>query len=244
MRTIDGIRYVSARELADIKGISISRVSQIKSELPFVKFEEFGLELVNLELVELTAQQELMAKQKFQTTTLIHELSYKDLGNYFGKFVMDLVSFKGSADLKMDEMQAKINCLQQKNEAAEAERDSLRTQITGMDLVIQGQATDCVRYVEQNAQLSVMNETLSENNEQLIANRAQLANELGAVQAVCNDSKHNLEIKIVENKALLTENESLKLRLAQLEESARQDANYRQELSELTSYVKKYVKLV
>ena len=43
MRKIDGITYISAKEYAEMMNLTVGRVSQIKTELPFVKFEEFGI---------------------------------------------------------------------------------------------------------------------------------------------------------------------------------------------------------
>lgn len=109
MRTIDGIRYISAKECAEMLNLTVGRVSQIKSELPFVKIEEFGIELINYDLLELQQQEKGLALGKFETTTPVQTLSYKDLGNFFAKFALDLVQFKGNADMKLEELQSKNN---------------------------------------------------------------------------------------------------------------------------------------
>jgi SMC interacting uncharacterized protein involved in chromosome segregation len=107
MRTIDGIRYISAREYAEMMNLTVGRVSQIKSELPFVKFDEFGIEVINFDLLELQLKEKAFAQAKFETSNPIHSYSYKDLGNFFAQFALDLVQLKGNADIRIQELQNK-----------------------------------------------------------------------------------------------------------------------------------------
>lgn len=242
MRTIDGVRYISAKEYAEIKDITVGRVSQIKSDLPFVKFEEFGIELINFDLISLSDNEKALAQTKFQTATPIHELSYKDLGNYFGGFVMDLVNFKGSADIKYNDLQAKTNDLRQKFEICESEKSELALEVSKLKLEVSSLTSKIEEKEQQNENLLTKCDSLKTINEELNLQYNTVSKEHQDLKIVHSEGKHELEIKIIENKNLSGENESLKSRLVSMELSAKSDADFKEEFKTFKELVMKKIK--
>ncbi|MCB0551748.1 MAG: hypothetical protein KDD19_29550 [Phaeodactylibacter sp.] len=97
MRTIDGTRYISASEYADIKGISKGRVSQLKSTLPFERFDDIGVELVNYDLLELELDERRLMDLKYSSQRALHQYSYGQLGKFFAKLLGELTKAEGEA---------------------------------------------------------------------------------------------------------------------------------------------------
>ena len=237
MRTIDGVRYISAKEYAEMKGFTVGRVSQLKLELPFVKFDEFGIELINFDLIELSETERTLAQTKFQTVTPIHELSYKDLGNYFGKLTMDLVNFKGGADIKIEDLQAKSNDLRQKLQVVENERAELSSYSLSLEVKAKSLAAEIAKTEEAYEELAVKFDQFSVINKELNLQHDVLSKDFQDLKIVHTEGKHELEIKIIENKNLSAENESLKSRLASLELAAKNDADFREEFKNFKELV-------
>ncbi len=242
MRTIDGVQYISAKEYADMMNLTAGRVSQLKSELPFVKFEEFGIELINFDLLSITQADKALSQAKFQTTTPIHTLSYKDLGNYFGNFVMDLVTFRGSADVLIGELQAKNTELLQELEACEAEKHILSKQVINIEAHVKHVTEAFHMQVSENAALNEEFEKSNIVNEELNLQFDTLSAEYQNLRTISNEGKHQLEIKIVENKNLASENENLKARLAQMGLSAKNELDFRQEFNEFKTLMMQKIK--
>lgn len=82
MRNINGTNYISVKEYAALKNVTVGRVSQLKSELPFEKLEDLGVELINYDLLELEEKETVHAQTKFQTTHPLHTYSYKQMGMF------------------------------------------------------------------------------------------------------------------------------------------------------------------
>jgi len=242
MRTIDGIKYISAKEYAEMMNLTVGRVSQLKSELPFVKFEEFGIEVINFELLSLSQHEKALAQTKFQTATPIHELSYKDLGVYFGKFVMDLVTFKGAADSQIADLQGKMTDVKLKLEVSENEKFSLSNQVSKLESNITNLHTNLEQEKQENEKNVVELDNLKTTNENLIAQLDVITKELQDLKIVYSETKHEIEIKIIENKNLVTENENLKNRVTSLELSARNDADFKEEFKSFKELVMKKMK--
>ena len=97
MRTIDGTRYISASEYADTKGISKGRVSQLKSTLPFERFDDIGVELVNYDLLELELDERRLMDLKYSSQRALHQYSYGQLGKFFAKLLGELTKAEGEA---------------------------------------------------------------------------------------------------------------------------------------------------
>ena len=101
MRIIDGRRYISVKEYAELKGINISRVSQLKKtgELPFVEFKDLGISLIDFELLELTNQDKRFAITKFHVPMELNTISVLDTGRYFMKTLCDLLDNNTSEEI-------------------------------------------------------------------------------------------------------------------------------------------------
>lgn len=240
MRTIDGVRYISRKEYAEIKDITVGRVSQL-TDLPLVKFEDFGIEVINFDLISLSDTEKSLAQNKFQTATPIHELSYKDLGNYFGGFVMDLVNFKGSADIKYNDLQTKATDLRQKFEVCESEKSELSIEVYKLKLEVSNLTSQIEEKEQKHKNLVTEFENLKTVNEELNLNYDTVSKEHQDLKIVQSDSKHELEIKIIENKNLSAENESLKARLSSMELSAKSDADFKEEFKTFKELVMKKI---
>lgn len=242
MKTIDGVRYISAKEYAEMMNLTAGRVSQLKSELPFVKFEEFGIEVINFDLLSLSQSEKALAQAKFQTATPILELSYKDLGNYFGKFVMDLVNFKGSADSQISDFQEKSSELRQRFAEIETQKYDLDRQVSKLE---EEAKTLCSAFEEQHNENVALIEKIQELNAEnfaIVLQAETLSKEHQDLKVIQGDTMHQLEIKIIENKGLATENENLKARLAAMELSAKSDADFREEFKSLKELVMEKIK--
>lgn len=242
MRKIDGITYISAKEYAEMMNLTVGRVSQIKAELPFVKFEEFGIELINFDLLTLSQSEKTLQIAKFQTATPIHELSYKDLGNYFGKFIMDLVTFKGLADSQIADLQEKVTDLRQKSEIIENEKITLSDQISKIivEMAALNEVLEEERKTNESLKLALLEEEMT--NETLCLQSDLFSKELQHFKTLQNEEKHALEIKIIENKNLLTENENLKARIATMELTVKNETDFKEEFKQFKELVMKKIK--
>jgi chromosome segregation ATPase len=237
MRTIDGTRYMSAREYADFANLTPGRVSQLKAELPFVRFEEFGIDLINFDLLDLQQNEKALAQSKYETSNPIHQYSYKDLGNFFGKFAMDLVQFKGNADLKINEIQEKANNLfQEKNILEEEKREFIKRENKLNETL--SAKTDELNLTNENLHDVELKfeETFSEKNI-LFERHQELLKSDEDLKIVYNDLKHEMEIKIIENKNLKSENENLKNRIQFLESSFQTETKFREEFKDFKELV-------
>ena len=235
MRKIDGISYISAKEYAEMMNLTVGRVSQIKTELPFVKFEEFGIELINFDLLTLSQTEKTLAQAKFQTATPIHELSYKDLGNYFGKFIMDLVTFKGLADSQIADLQEKTTDLRQKSEIVENEKATLLNELSKITAEIATLNTilNNERQINESLKVSLLAEETT--NETLCLQSDLLSMELQHLKTLQKEEKHALEIKNIEN-------ENLKAQIAKMELSAKNETDFKEEFKQFKEFVIKKIK--
>lgn len=237
MRTLDGIRCISSKEYAEMMEITVGRVSQMKSELPFIKIEEWGMELINFDLLEIQQKEKIMAHSKFETTTPIHLLSYKDLGSFFAKFAMDLVQFKGNADMKLEELQSKNNeqVLLYKNlqselaKVVDSERECI-AKLNAAENTLENERKDMATMVENHDVLLEKFNLLDSEQEAIKKAHEEL-------QIIQNQSKHELEIKVIENSNLVAQNEALKKRIEAMEATMENQANFQQEFQNFKDLV-------
>lgn len=225
MRTIDGIRYISAGEYAKMKGITPGRVSQLKAELPFVRFEELGVELINFELIELSDVEKELAQTMFQTATPIHTMTTKDLAIYFGKLIKTLTESKGAADIQVSHWEDKSKDLAEKLSAIEAEKLDLAKKLEDSVLQVRNMGREHSQVAIAHNQLSRDFDYLKADNQDLIEQQEARSKEHQDLKSIHIDTQHKLEIKIVENNALISENEGLKSRVAALELSHKNGAD-------------------
>lgn len=216
MRTIDGTRYISAKEYAEIMNITVGRVSQIKAELPFVKIEEFGIEVINFDILDLQLKEKTFVQTKFETSNPLHTYTYKDMGSFFSKFALDLVQFKGNAEIRIEELQNKNQELSQYKIELEGEVKHLKANEKRLEEELDTTKTTLQEKAELNDGLSEMlNESKSalkdiqEKYEEIIFKNESL-------EVINKDLKHDLEIKVLEQNTLNAEKENLKEKVADL----------------------------
>jgi hypothetical protein len=80
MKNINGTQYISVKEYAEMKNLTPGRIYQLKNELPFEKFDDLGVELINFDLLQLSEKENSLAMAKFQTSQALHTYDYKQLG--------------------------------------------------------------------------------------------------------------------------------------------------------------------
>lgn len=87
MQNINGTNYISFQEYAQIKGKTVGRIYQLKNELPVVKFDDLGVELINYDLLQLNDTEANLAQSKFQTTQALHTFDHKQLALFFAEMI-------------------------------------------------------------------------------------------------------------------------------------------------------------
>jgi hypothetical protein len=242
MRTIDGTRYMSAREYADFANLTPGRVSQLKAELPFVRFEEFGIDLINFDLLDLQQSEKVLAQSKYETINPLHLYSYKDLGNFFGKFAMDLVQFKGNADFKINEIQAVANNLLQEKESLETQRREGIIRENGLNDALNAKIEEFNTTNQKLNEIEAKFDQVLEEKNALSEIHEILVKSNNDLNVVHGDLKHEVEIKIIENKNLVAENESLIGRVQSLEFSLQTETKFRDEFKDFKDLVMKKLK--
>ena len=123
MRYIDGTRYISASEYAELKMISQGRVSQLKSKLPFEKFDDLGVELINFDKLELELDERQLMTIRYNSNSPIHQYTYKELGKFFSKLLgemtrstEDAINAKQIIEDEKDILKSEFFMLNQKHE--------------------------------------------------------------------------------------------------------------------------------
>jgi hypothetical protein len=122
MLIVDGIRWITAKEVAEIKGISPQMVSHLKSQgkINSKVFENLNkIELFNLDLMELSEQESKNAQTKFTTSQNIFTMSVSEFALFISKTFNDLSDFKNNADRIEAEQVAKIGEMTAKWQKAE-----------------------------------------------------------------------------------------------------------------------------
>ncbi|MCB0564214.1 MAG: hypothetical protein KDD01_07545 [Phaeodactylibacter sp.] len=148
MRTIDGTRYISASEYADLKSISKGRVSQLKSTLPFERFDDFGVELINYDLLELQLDEKRLMEMQYSSQRALHQYSYRQLGQFFAKLLGELTKAEGEAKEQAAAMEEQLNAAKSDLILARQAHDALAAQLQET----QEEAAALQQRVEQDAQ--------------------------------------------------------------------------------------------
>ncbi len=228
MRKIDGITYISAKEYAQMMNLTVGRVSQLKAELPFVKFEDFSIELINFDLLTLSQTEKTLQQTKLQTLTPIHELSYKDLGNYFGKFIMDLVAFKSLADTQITGLQEKTETLENEKTTLLSQFSTITAEIAALKPLLEQE-----RQINEHLKAALLEEQTA--NQAISLQADQFSKELEYLKTLKTEEKHVLEIKIIEN-------ENLKARIAAMELTIKNETDFKEEFKQFKEFVMKKIK--
>lgn len=206
MRNINGTNYMSAKEYAALKNVTIGRISQIKSDLPFEKMEDLGVELINFDLLQLEEKEVIHAQTKFQTTHPLHTYTYKQMG----MFVADMVKTGNDAranaetlmiekDAILEERNNQVSDLQETNK--ELNRILKETQQENNDLSINLQTT-----IEE---VKTVNQALASQKEVCRALEIEKQTHLKTIESlntIQQKQQSDFEIKVIENQGLVKEN--------------------------------------
>ena len=126
MQNINGTNYVSFKEYAELKGKTAGRIYQLKNELPVVKFEDLGVELINFDLLQLSETEANLAQSKFQTTQALHTYDHKQLSLFFADMIKGNFEARSNAEtllrekeLVLEEQSKTILELSEKNKSLE-----------------------------------------------------------------------------------------------------------------------------
>jgi chromosome segregation ATPase len=103
MQNINGTNYVSFKEYAELKGKTAGRIYQLKNELPVVKFEDLGVELINFDLLQLNETEVNLAQSKFQTTQALHTYDHKQLSLFFADMIKGNFEARSNAETLLRE---------------------------------------------------------------------------------------------------------------------------------------------
>lgn len=229
MREIDGKKYMSAKEYAELKKMNTSRVSQLKSsgELPFKDFADLGISLIDFELLNLSNQEKRFAVTKFQIPVELHTLSILDTGRYFMRTLFDLTEYKISTEIAMKELVESFKNVNLEKENLEKVMGDLERNIDGKAKLLQSY----LEQIEDNKQtIKGIQEQLSE----LEKNQSGLVKETDNLKNQIEDK--NLLIKDLESKntSVIFENHSLK-ESNQIFKEALKNNQFAQTLSEIQS---------
>lgn len=103
MQNINGTNYISFQEYAQIKGKTVGRIYQLKNELPVVKFDDLGVELINYDLLQLNDTEANLAQSKFQTTQALHIYDHKQLSLFFAEMIKGNIEARTNAETLLRE---------------------------------------------------------------------------------------------------------------------------------------------
>ncbi len=187
MRTIDGTRYISIGEYADLKGISRARVSQLKSTLPFEHFADLSLDLINYDLLELETEERALLEQRYSSRQALHQYSYRQLGQFFAKLLGDLTKAEAAAKGEARSKDEELNL---------AKNDLIRVQKESEALTARlEEAQQCIGELEEATQQSVQAlEQAQAENQRL----QQQAADQQARQETLNREKDELSRRVME----------------------------------------------
>lgn len=136
MRTIDGVRYISATEYQELFGVSAGTVTNRKKsgELPFEVFDDLKVELINYDLLKLSEKEQALSQLKFSTTKPLWSFDYKQLGLFFGQLIQDSTSKRENAETLLAEQSEELAQWQDKatqlQEALSAKTEEAETLTT------------------------------------------------------------------------------------------------------------------
>ena len=205
MQNINGTNYLSFKEYAELKGKTAGRIYQLKNELPVVKFEDLGVELINFDLLQLNETEVNLAQSKFQTTQALHTFDHKQLSLFFVDMIKGNVEARSNAETllrekegMMEEQSKIIGELTEKNKSL----DSLLSQAQEEKLSL----TESLR--EKTDALVKADALITEQNSDLLALTADKSAALSLVESLKLDQQklqNEFELKVTENQGLIKE---------------------------------------
>ena len=118
---INGIECMSLKSYSELKGISLSRVSQLKATLPIVEFEDINQPFINISALDLQDEVVKAAPLDFTTREPLTTLSLPQLGDYFQALIARLTKQKTSADQLREQAEENLRRAQQQTQNLQQE---------------------------------------------------------------------------------------------------------------------------
>lgn len=113
MLNINGTDYLTLKQYASLKNISVSRVSQIISTLPIDFNEDLDMKLINVAMLTLSEKEQTLIDTEFKTTEQVHKYSYKQLGMFVAETMRNNNDARTNAENLLSEKNIKYNaCLE------------------------------------------------------------------------------------------------------------------------------------
>jgi regulator of replication initiation timing len=213
MRTIEGTRYISASECAVLLGKTEGWVSQNKKNLPFNTFEDFKIDLINYDILLFQQGEETFRQKIYETKEALHQYTYKDAGLIMAKSLMDLVQFKEQADTKLEALEKTVESFTQQQAEWENENEAYQVREKEVSEQLQTTAETLEQVKTKHQTLIEASEEQKEKYEQLKTQYQETEHHYETVKEENRILIQQTEIKNVELKNFLTENESLKSRI-------------------------------
>lgn len=183
MKNINGTNYLSFQEYAQIKGKTVGRIYQLKNELPVVKFEDLGVELINYDLLQLSETEANLAQSKFQTTQALHTYDHKQLSLFFADMI------KGNSEA----------------------RTNAETLLREKELVMEEQSNTILELTEKNKFLEGMLSQAQEENLALSESLREKTDALEKADGLINGLNLEVSTLTTDKQAALDLGEELKL---------------------------------
>jgi chromosome segregation ATPase len=205
MQNINGTNYISFQEYAQIKGKTVGRIYQLKSELPVVKFDDLGVELINHDLLKLSETEVNLTQSKFQTTQALHTYDHKQLSLFFADMIKGNFEARSNAETLLREkelvMEEQIQTIQELSEKNKSLNESLsQTQEENFNL------TETLQ--EKNDTLEKADALIAEQNSNLLSLTKDKSEALALVDSLKlaqQKIKTEFDLKVVENQGLMKE---------------------------------------
>ena len=183
MQNINGTNYISFKEYAELKGKTAGRIYQLKNELPVVKFEDLGVELINYDLLQLSETEANLAQSKFRTTQALHTFDHKQLALFFAEMI------KGNSEA----------------------RTNAETLLREKELVLEEQSNTILELTEKNKSLEGLLSQAQEENLALSESLQEKTDALEKADALMKELHLNVEGLTTDKQVALDLVEELKL---------------------------------
>lgn len=205
MKNINGTNYISFKEYAEIKGKTAGRIYQLKNELPVVKFEDLGVELINYDLLQLNETEVNLAQSKFQTTQALHTYDHKQLSLFFADMIKGNSEARTNAEtllrekeLVLEEQKQLVLELTEKNKSLDALLTQAQEDNLGLSESLQ----------EKTAALEKADALIATQSEDLSVLTTDKQNALDLVESLKlaqQKLQSEYDLKVAENQGLIKE---------------------------------------
>lgn len=217
MKNINGTNYLSVKEYAEMKSLTVGRIYQLKNELPFEKFDDLGVELINFDLLSLSEKEASLAHTKFQTTHALHTYDYKQLGLFVADTLKSSNDARANAevilkekDILMEQKNATIEDLTASNEglSRDLEMATQENEALKQSLATKSDSLESLTQVFEEQKTTVV---------ELTADKERLSKEIEDFKAIQQKMQSDYDLKVLENQGLSNEIQSYKSQVVNFE---------------------------